>query len=86
MNYLAKVSGGGPSVQVLFYLLLSIYLYIYFFIFIYIYIYLLLSKPFTVVIQPLSTCLIKPNFCFDQLWPYTLPKYAVSLSVTYTVY
>ena len=23
-----------------------------------------LSKSFTVVIQPLSTCLIKPNFCF----------------------
>ena len=24
-----------------------------------------LSKSFTVVIQPLSTRLIKPNFCFD---------------------
>ena len=24
----------------------------------------MLSKPFTVVIQPLSTRLIKPNFCF----------------------
>ena len=23
------------------------------------------SKSFMVVIQPLSTCLIKPNFCFD---------------------
>jgi len=82
MNYLAKVSGGGPSVQVLFYLSLSIYLYIYLFIYIYIYIYLYiivlylfmyiyiylsLSKLFTVVIQPLSTRLIKPNFCFDQL-------------------
>ena len=25
-----------------------------------------LSKSFTVVIQPLSTRLIKPNFCFDH--------------------
>ena len=25
---------------------------------------ILLSKPFTVIIQPLSTRLIKPNFCF----------------------